>query len=42
VGTGLGLSVSGGIIEGMGGLLSAHNGAEGACFVIELPVQSIN
>ena len=42
VGTGLGLSVSGGIIEGMGGLLSAHNGAEGACFVIELPVQSIS
>ena len=40
VGTGLGLSVSGGIIEGMGGLLSARNGAEGACFVIELPVHS--
>ncbi|MBV6286581.1 PAS domain-containing sensor histidine kinase [Pseudomonas aegrilactucae] len=40
VGTGLGLSVSCGIIERMGGLLSARNGDEGACFVIELPLYS--
>jgi len=38
VGTGLGLSVSYGIIENMGGRLSVRNGAEGARFCIELPV----
>lgn len=40
VGTGLGLSVSCGIIERMGGLLSVRNADEGACFVIELPLYS--
>ncbi|MBH3427514.1 PAS domain-containing sensor histidine kinase [Pseudomonas alkylphenolica] len=40
VGTGLGLSVSYGIIDAMGGCLSAENAAEGACFRIELPVHS--
>ncbi|MCO7594528.1 MULTISPECIES: PAS domain-containing sensor histidine kinase [Pseudomonas] len=38
VGTGLGLSVSHGIVEGMGGSLSVANGAEGACFRISLPL----
>jgi C4-dicarboxylate-specific signal transduction histidine kinase len=38
VGTGLGLSVSYGIIENMGGRLSVRNGDEGARFCIELPV----
>ncbi|MDD1003470.1 PAS domain-containing sensor histidine kinase [Pseudomonas sp. TNT2022 ID642] len=38
VGTGLGLSVSYGIIENMGGRLSVRNGAEGARFCIELPI----
>ncbi|MNG84368.1 Sensor protein FixL [compost metagenome] len=42
VGTGLGLSVSYGIIDGMGGCLSVDNGAHGARFCIELPVQSTN
>ncbi|MBF8740580.1 PAS domain-containing sensor histidine kinase [Pseudomonas guariconensis] len=37
VGTGLGLSVSYGIVEGMGGSLSVVNGAEGACFKVCLP-----
>ncbi|MNJ67267.1 Sensor protein FixL [compost metagenome] len=37
VGTGLGLSVSYGIIEAMGGCLSVDNGADGAIFCIELP-----
>ncbi|MGH8438036.1 MAG: ATP-binding protein [Pseudomonas sp.] len=37
VGTGLGLSVSYGIIEAMGGCLSVDNGADGARFCIELP-----
>ncbi|WP_445179905.1 ATP-binding protein [Pseudomonas sp. McL0111] len=38
VGTGLGLSVSYGIIENMGGLLSVRNSVEGARFCIELPI----
>ena len=38
VGTGLGLSVSYGIIENMGGHLSVRNSGEGARFCIELPV----
>ncbi|WP_456024505.1 PAS domain-containing protein [Pseudomonas protegens] len=38
VGTGLGLSVSYGIIDNMGGQLSVRNSAEGARFCIELPV----
>lgn len=37
-GTGLGLSVSYGIVEQMGGLLSAENSAEGARFIISLPL----
>ncbi|MBT9265904.1 PAS domain-containing protein [Pseudomonas sp. MG-9] len=40
VGTGLGLSVSYGIIENMGGHLSVRNSVEGARFCIELPVAS--
>nr|WP_305955364.1 ATP-binding protein [Pseudomonas sp. H9] len=40
VGTGLGLSVSYGIIDAMGGCLSVDNGVEGARFCIELPVHS--
>lgn len=38
VGTGLGLSVSYGIVENMGGRLSVRNSAEGARFCIELPI----
>jgi signal transduction histidine kinase len=38
VGTGLGLSVSYGIIDNMGGQLSVRNSAEGARFCIELPI----
>jgi len=38
VGTGLGLSVSYGIVENMGGQLSVINGIEGARFCIKLPV----
>ncbi|POA44810.1 PAS domain-containing sensor histidine kinase [Pseudomonas sp. MPR-ANC1] len=38
VGTGLGLSVSYGIIDNMGGRLSVRNGDEGAQFCIELPI----
>ena len=38
VGTGLGLSVSYGIVENMGGKLSVRNSAEGARFCIELPI----
>lgn len=38
VGTGLGLSVSYGIIDNMGGLLSVRNSVEGARFCIELPI----
>ncbi|WP_332765008.1 PAS domain-containing sensor histidine kinase [Pseudomonas koreensis] len=40
VGTGLGLSVSYGIIDNMGGRLSVRNSAEGARFCIELPIVS--
>ncbi|WP_248738453.1 ATP-binding protein [Pseudomonas sp. MWU12-2029] len=40
VGTGLGLSVSYGIIENMGGHLSVRNSADGARFCIELPIAS--
>jgi signal transduction histidine kinase len=38
VGTGLGLSVSYGIIDNMGGVLSVRNSVEGARFCIELPI----
>lgn len=38
VGTGLGLSVSYGIIDNMGGHLSVGNGPDGARFCIELPL----
>ncbi|KPN88861.1 ATP-binding protein [Pseudomonas nunensis] len=38
VGTGLGLSVSYGIVENMGGRLSVVNSAHGARFCIELPI----
>ncbi|MGZ0714499.1 ATP-binding protein [Pseudomonas palleroniana] len=37
VGTGLGLSVSYGIVENMGGRLSVSNGEHGARFCVELP-----
>ncbi|KPW83343.1 Sensory box histidine kinase [Pseudomonas syringae pv. cerasicola] len=38
VGTGLGLSVSYGIVDQMGGQLSVGNVGEGARFQIELPI----
>lgn len=38
VGTGLGLSVSYGIVEQMGGRLTVSNASEGACFRIALPI----
>ena len=38
VGTGLGLSVSYGIVQNMGGTLSVSNSTEGARFCIELPI----
>lgn len=38
VGTGLGLSVSYGIVQNMGGRLSVCNGQDGARFCIELPI----
>ncbi|MBV6826191.1 ATP-binding protein [Pseudomonas sp. PD9R] len=40
VGTGLGLSVSYGIVENMGGQLSVRNTTQGARFCIELPIAS--
>jgi len=40
VGTGLGLSVSYGIVENMGGRLSVANSEHGAKFCVELPVVS--
>ncbi|QXH36396.1 ATP-binding protein [Pseudomonas muyukensis] len=40
VGTGLGLSVSHGIVAHMGGRLTVSNAGEGACFRIELPLHS--
>jgi len=42
VGTGLGLSVSYGIVENMGGYLSVENSPEGARFCIELPIIPAN
>ena len=42
VGTGLGLSVSHGIVSQMGGELRVSNSPEGACFCIELPVHCTN
>ncbi len=41
-GTGLGLSISFGTIRDMGGLITAHNEGEGACFTITLPVAQID
>ena len=41
VGTGLGLSVSYGIVANMGGTLSVSNAVEGARFCIELPVVGV-
>ena len=38
IGTGLGLSVSYGIIDNMGGRLSMSNTGPGARFCVELPV----
>ncbi|MDR9752275.1 PAS domain-containing protein [Pseudomonas sp. SZMC_28357] len=42
VGTGLGLSVSYGIVDNMGGRLSVSNAAEGARFCIELPIAIVD
>lgn len=39
-GTGLGLSVSFGIINAMGGRLELDNSGQGACFVISLPIDA--
>ena len=41
VGTGLGLSVSYGIVENMGGRLSVANSEHGARFCVELPVVGV-
>jgi PAS domain S-box-containing protein len=42
VGTGLGLSVSHGIVEAMGGRLEVLNNREGACFRVMLPPYNTN
>lgn len=42
VGTGLGLSVSHGIVSAMGGSLQVSNQGDGACFCIRLPCHSIS
>jgi PAS domain S-box-containing protein len=42
VGTGLGLSVSYGIIQNMGGQISVSNTVEGARFCIELPIARVD
>ncbi|BBH48029.1 ATP-binding protein [Pseudomonas sp. KU43P] len=42
VGTGLGLSVSHGIVEAMGGRLDVLNNSEGACFRVVLPRYNTN
>ncbi|MDH0305269.1 MULTISPECIES: PAS domain-containing sensor histidine kinase [unclassified Pseudomonas] len=42
VGTGLGLSVSHGIVSRMGGSLTVANAIEGACFQVVLPLHSTN
>jgi signal transduction histidine kinase len=42
IGTGLGLSVSYGIIENMEGRLSVRNSEQGALFCIELPVVPVD
>ena len=42
VGTGLGLSVSHGIVDAMGGRLAVHNRNEGACFEVWLPIYKAN
>ncbi len=41
-GTGLGLAIGFSIISGMGGTISAANGAEGAVFEIRLPIAQLD